>query len=106
MHEWTPIQYRGFWDVPRVFLATHQGEVLLFDSAFDESLDDYHETYKVYVMPLLRPDELPADWTTLRSLATCFLGEIPISRVEFDATRRKSIHRAVLDELRSRKAAC
>ena len=33
MNRHVPISYRDFWDVPRVFLARHEGRVYLFDYA-------------------------------------------------------------------------
>ena len=38
---WANIQYRDFYDVPRIFVADYQGRLYLFDCPFDEALDDY-----------------------------------------------------------------
>jgi hypothetical protein len=100
MAAWAPITYRGFWDVPRVFLARHNGQVFLFDCAFSEELDDYPDDYSVYLLPPdLHEENLPADWTRLRGLAVRRLGTIPVDRVAFDPTKRKQIDASVLDGL-------
>jgi hypothetical protein len=99
MNTWNPIRYLGFWDVPLVFLTRHNGRTFLFDCPFDEHLEDYAESYRVYSMPDLADEELPKDWTTLRQRATGFLGEIPVARVRFDPTKRQHIDSSVLDEL-------
>jgi hypothetical protein len=99
MTNWAPIRYMGFWDVPRIFLVRHQGYQFLFDCPFDDELDDYAEAYQVYLMPEIPDEELPRDWTTLRGRAIRRLGEIPVSKVQFDPTKRRQIDTAVLDAL-------
>ena len=106
MSEHVPITYRGFWDVPRVFLAHHQGQTFLFDCAFDEQLDDYPDTYKVFFLPDLREDELPKDWTTLRHRALSYVGDLPVSQVLFDPTKRKTIDSRLLDGILSSLRLC
>jgi len=95
----TLIQYRGFWDVPRIFLARHQGQTYLFDCPFSEDLDDYPDVFKVYLIPDLTDVELPKDWTTLPKKAIRYLGEIPVAHVRFDPTRRQSIDSSIFEEL-------
>jgi hypothetical protein len=99
------IQYRGYWDFPRIFLTRFEGKTFLFDCAFDEALDDYPDAFRVFLMPELRDEELPKDWTTLETKAIRFLGEVPVSRVQFDETRRQSISTDILEELSARHAA-
>jgi hypothetical protein len=101
MSQRVPIQYRGFWDVPRIFLARYQGRTFLFDCPFDEQLDDYPDTYGVFLLPDLQEEELPKDWTCLRQRAVDCLGNIPVSRVTFDPTKRQSIDSGLLDEILS-----
>jgi hypothetical protein len=105
MRQRTPIKYEGFHDVPRNFIVRYHGQTLLFDCPFDEALDDYHDDYRVFVLPPLRDEELPKDWTTLPARALGFLGQVPIARVMFDQSKRQSIDSAILDELIARKAA-
>ncbi len=99
MNTWAPIQYKGFWDVPLVFLTRYKDQTILFDCPFDENLEDYCESYRVYQMPQLSDEELPKDWTTLHLKATRFLGEVPVQRVRFDKTKRREMETDVLDEL-------
>ena len=34
------IEYRDFWDVPRLFVVGHKDKIYLFDSQFDEEIDE------------------------------------------------------------------
>jgi hypothetical protein len=99
-----PIQYMGFWDVPLVFLARHQGQTYLFDCPFDEELDDYLDRYRVYLMPSVHENDLPKDWTTLSARATRYLGDVAVKSVRFDPTGRQSIDAAIFDEISKRNA--
>ena len=91
MNNQIPIRYRGFWDVPRVFLAQHGQDTFLFDCAFDVGLDDYPDDFKVFLMPDIPQEELPKDWTLLRDRATRYLGQVAVSQVRFDPTLREFI---------------
>jgi hypothetical protein len=97
------IKYKGFWDVPRIFLTHHQGRTFLFNCAFDEALDDYPDSYKVYLLPDIPDDMLPKDWTTLPTQATQYLGEVPVAHVQFDTSKRQSIDTTVLEQLIARQ---
>jgi len=99
MSEWVPIRYLGFWDVPRNFLVRHDGELLLFNCPFSEELDDYPETYAVYVLPEMTREEIDRDWVGLPDQAIRNLGDVPISAVQFDPTRRKEIRSDIFDRL-------
>ena len=99
MKPWVPIQYRDFWDLPRIFIASYDRKLFLFDCPFDETAEDYPETYKVYILPGQREEELTGSWDKLHLRASHFLGEVPISKVEFDPTRRQGIQPSVLEEL-------
>src|SRR5260370_2210208 len=99
MTSWAPIRYMGFWDVPLILLTRYNGRTILFECSFDEQLDDYAESYRVYSMPDLTDEDLPKDWTTLQQKATAYLGEIPVARVRFDPTRRREVELSVLEEL-------
>jgi hypothetical protein len=56
-------------------------------------------------MPALRDEELPQDWTTLKARSIRYLGEVPVSAVQFDPSRRQSIDAAILEDLLTRKVA-
>ena len=47
----------------------------------------------------LTSEDLAGSWHGLAKRALAPLGEVPISRVKFDATRRKEIDVTVLEEL-------
>ena len=93
----TAFQYVEFYDVPRCILIRHQGVHLLLQSWFDEELDEYSNVYSVYKVPTVD--------TQLISFSLEFfqtpmehLGEIPINRVTFDASKRQELDASVLDE--------
>jgi hypothetical protein len=99
MSTWSPIKYQGFYDVPLIFLTRHGECTLLFECPFLDDVEDYAEFYKVYVMPELRDEEIPKDWTTLAARASRFLADVPVAKVQFDATHRKAVESAVFDLL-------
>ena len=95
--EMVPIQYRGYWDMPRIFLARHRGRLFLFDCAFDDVLDDYPDDFTAYELPIDADADLPKDWTTLAARAIRTLGTLPVADVAFDPSRRQAVDAAVLD---------
>lgn len=102
MTNWVPIAYRGYWDVPQIFSARHNGLLFLFDCAFSEELDDY----TIFLLaPDVHEENLPTDWTTFAGSATRQLGTVRVSDVRFDPTRRKQVDASVLETLLVRPAA-
>jgi hypothetical protein len=99
MNHKAPIQYRDFWDIPRIFIVEHQGHNFLFDCPFDEELEDYQNEYRIYLLPMLAPDDFAGSWGNLSRKAVSYLGEIPIGRVHFDASKRKEMNADLLEEL-------
>jgi hypothetical protein len=104
MSAWADINYRGFWDVPRIFFVRHDDRLYLFDCPFDEGVEDYAENYQVYLMPEIPEADLPKDWTTLPARAIRRVGEVPVASVKFDPTKRRQIDTAILDALTPRPA--
>ena len=96
---WSAIRYRDFYDVPRIFITTHNGGLYLFDCPFDEELDDYSDRYQVYQLPAISEDELQGSWERLPERAASVLGTVPVAQVQFDTTKRNSIDTAVLEEM-------
>lgn len=96
---YVPIQYRDFYDVPRIFLLRYEGHLLLLDSPFGDDADEYSASYDVYLMPELPQEMLEGSWAHLRELASRQLGRIPVAAVEFDTTRRKAIDTGSLEAL-------
>lgn len=101
MKEPVAIQYRDFYDVPRLFIAEFGGVQFLFDASFNDTLDDYPDEYAVSILPRLRPDELAGSWQGLSDRAVRKLGQVPIASVTFDADRRRYIEAEVLRDLMS-----
>ncbi|HEX8267287.1 MAG TPA: hypothetical protein VF596_17950 [Pyrinomonadaceae bacterium] len=91
-------QYRDFWDVPRIFLASKNDYLLLFDCKFDEKKEDYDDKYQVLVMPELTDNDLSDSWYHLSEKAVKYLGEIPINKVKFDKTDRQFIESEIVSE--------
>jgi len=96
---WATIRYRDFYDVPRIFITTHNGKLYLFDCPFNDELDDYSDSYRVYRLPAISEDELQGSWERLPKRAVNLLGEVPVIDVQFDTTKRNSINTTVLEEL-------
>ncbi len=82
MNEWLVIDYGSYWDVPREFLVRYRDSLYLFESLFNETLDDYSPTFQVYRVPAKTTDKSKVPWTDLK-VAGQHLGEIPVSEVQF-----------------------
>jgi hypothetical protein len=93
------IVYREFYDVPRMLIVSRRGLKLLLDSPFDDSLDEYSPTYRVYVFPNEVDEHTLKSWEALPQMATKSLGEIPVTQVVFDATKRAEVDAGVIDSL-------
>lgn len=95
-----PILCREFYDIPRMFVATHRGETFLFDGSFDDELDDYPPHYAVFLLPPeLDAASLSGPWANLRGRAIRSCGTVATGAVRFDETRRGSISADVLEQL-------
>jgi hypothetical protein len=70
-------------DVPRVFVVTVSDGMLVFDSPFDEALDEYCSEYTVSFLPWSEARRLHGSWETLTEGAEA-RGRIPVEEVEFD----------------------
>jgi hypothetical protein len=93
------IMYREFYDVPRMFVVRYRGKQYLFDGTFDESAEEYPDTYHVYVLPNLAHHELNGSWVGLSDKAEEHLGEVLVSNVLFDDSRRRAIDPHVIEEV-------
>jgi hypothetical protein len=98
--DWLPIEYRDFWDVPRVLVVRVTSGTLLLECPFDEAIDAYAAEFKVYRLPAAVAATLPDDWTSLAQLGVP-IGAIPVKDVRFDTTRRQSIEAGSLAPLLS-----
>ena len=96
------IRYSGFFDAPLAFIVGHQGQLFFFWREFDESMDEYADSYEVYLLPGdVRVEEVRTaeQWRALRTTCLARLGPVPVSSVEFDRSRRKAIRTSLLDRL-------
>ena len=94
-----PFVYREFYDVPRFLVVTHHGQQFLFESAFDHDLDEYPDTYQVFLLRDIAEDDLKGSWVYLSEKAQARLGIVPIKDVVFDETWRRAIETDVLERL-------
>ncbi len=58
MDEKVPFNYREFYDVPHMIVLRRGESQILLESAFDEEIDDYSKSYKVFLLPDISEDEL------------------------------------------------
>jgi hypothetical protein len=87
-----PITYGEFYDVPRMIRFQLGGEWYFMRSRFDEEKDDYTDFYEVYLLPFHSEDDFKSNPNYWADLNDAFrLGQIPITEVGLDATRRSSI---------------
>ena len=93
-----PIIYREFWDVPRIFIARHNGKQYLFDCKFEEITEDYPDVYQVYVLPNLGGTELDGSWEHLSERAQEHL-EVLVKSVIFDESKRCAIDAFILETI-------
>ena len=94
-----PFVYREVYDVPRFLVVTHRGQQFLFESAFDEELDEYPAVYQVFLLRDVAEDELKGSWVHLSEKAQARLGAVPVQDVVFDETGRREIETGVLEGL-------
>ena len=99
MNHKAPIIYSGFYDVPLAFVVWHDEKQFLFLRDFDETLDDYPNFYRVFILPNLSDEEVKNSWVQIETLANSFVGEIPVTEINFDSTKRKEIVLKPLENL-------
>jgi hypothetical protein len=84
---WLPIQYRDFYDIPRMLVVEYANRLYLFDAPFDDEADAYADHYTVYRLAESSRNKLELDsWASL----TCSgekVGLVPVATVEFDESR-------------------
>ena len=97
MATWVGFEYREFFDVPRSIVLAHGCGLVLLESAFSDDVSDYSDDYELYLLP--RDIDLTGSWSDLSSAAIRRLGAIPVSRVQFDPTRRSKLNIASLRPL-------
>ncbi len=99
MDEMISIQYRDFYDIPRVFVLSWKGQTYLFDCPFNSASDDYSDHYDIYLIPDLSTEDLAGSWNGLASRAISKVGEISTGDVKFDESRRSSVDSEIVSHL-------
>ncbi len=94
MDRWVDFTYREFYDVPRSVIVELPDGLVLLESRFLDDVGEYAESYEAFFLPA--DVDLDGSWTHLSGLAIRALGSMPIERVEFDESRKKSINLASL----------
>jgi len=97
-----PFRYGGFWDVPRSIVLRYRRKLLLLDSPFDDSLDEYPDIYTVYELSdAVVPSLAVGPWSFLGDTGLRILGTVEIKNVKFDPTKRARLDAMVLNPLLS-----
>ncbi len=90
------IIYSGFYDTPLAFVVSHGKRQFLFLREFDESLDEYQDKYRVFLLPNIPEDQIKMHWGDIEKQATAFLGIVSVKEVRFDRSLREEIDTDVL----------
>jgi len=89
---WEDIRYRDFYDVPRIFVFESAGKTYLAECRYSEGVDDYERAYTLFEMPPLSQLALDASWENLSAQAIRKLGEIAVTKVVFDKSKRRQVN--------------
>ena len=96
----TPFEYVEFYDVPRSIALRYRGKLILLQSTFDEGLDEYADSYSIYVLPDSVEGSLRnGSWEFLSGTPMTSIGRIQIDSVAFDTSKRKELDASFLDHL-------
>lgn len=97
---WLPIQYRDFYDVPRMVVVEREGQLYLLDSAFDPGEDEYSDHFTIYKLPAAAAEVLDRDaWVDLPDRGEA-LGRVEVVKVEFDQSKRRFVSDEVFTHVR------
>jgi hypothetical protein len=99
MSAFASIDYRDFWDYPRIFLVRHGGRLFLFDCEFDEETEDFRDDYKIYLMPEIFREDRQGSWVDFPRRAIRYLCSLPAQSIPFADPEKKSIDASILDNL-------
>lgn len=96
---WLPIQYRDFYDIPRMLVVEHANRLYLFDAPFDDGAGEYADQYTVYRLPESSRNTLKRDsWLDLASMGEK-IGQVPVTNVELDQSKRRLINDRIFEQL-------
>lgn len=98
----TPFTYGDFYDVPRQIILKYREEPYVWLSAFDDQLDDYPDSYQVFLVPLPSRMALsiPGQQFLMEAeqIGAKLLGSIPVKEVRFDPSLRRELDASFLDK--------
>jgi hypothetical protein len=90
MTRWRVIEYRSFYDVPRMIVASSDEGLFFFHSPSSDEIDDYAPHYEVYRLPMLDAALLPMSWENLEQQAVERRANIPLNNLPFTVERKSS----------------
>ena len=100
-----PFTYGEFYDVPRMLVFQLDDQWYLMRSFFDEDSDDYSSVYDVYLLPFRSEDELKSHSEYWRHVSQYeHLGQIAVSSIGLDNTRRSNMDEEVIRNWLSSRA--
>jgi len=87
----TIIRYRDFYDVPRLILAVDQASrYWIFDSTFDDELDEYSSYYNVYSVNYDSKDAEKAIAFHSEGIKGAIESVVPVDSIRFDLSKRRT----------------
>lgn len=95
-----PFIYKDFWDIPRAIVLEWNDSIYFFDCPFDDALDDYANTYKVFRLPAETATGVDVSWLDFHLRGEA-IGYVESQDFEFDATRRHTVSAAVFERIRT-----
>ena len=100
MTEMMPFTYGEFYDVPRSLIFRYKDRFVLLKSSFDEEIDEYPDNYEVYVVSDSAETFLNTEpWDATNWATKTHIGQVPITQIEFDESRRKLIDASFVNSL-------
>lgn len=92
MHgRFTILDYRGFYDVPRLMLAEDERNVRwIFECLFDDTLDEYSVSYSIYPVGAEESSATSVLQRHYDDPPATAIDALPVSRFRFDPTARAS----------------
>ena len=92
------LEYRDYYDLPRLILVAAADRFLLLDCPFDEAADDYPTDYAVYELASDPRESFGPDWRLLSATGR-LLGRVPVASIRFDPAHRYAIESDGLETL-------
>ena len=105
INQMAKFNYRDFYDVPRMIILNHKGQKVLLDCKFDDSLDEYPSTYKVYILPQDINELGETSWESMPTRAVKYVGEIAVKQLILDHSKRAAMDTSIIDELLSKEGS-